>query len=188
MDKKNIIHNIIGYGVFIAILGAVVIARFVCGAMIHVDGMSMSPTFKDGGYVCATIVKDDDTINAGDIVIFKHEGVYLIKRVHATPGEATQPDEVKSIPSLTMKDNEYYVLGDNWENSNDSRYFGAISREDIEFKFNGLYWTRPQVFIGVFIPVILLIAALTIALIPASRTKRSKKPTNVEDVDNASNE
>jgi hypothetical protein len=87
-----------------------------------------------------------------------------------------------------MKDNEYYVLGDNWENSNDSRYFGAISREDIEFKFNGLYWTRPQVFIGVFIPVILLIAALTIALIPASRTKRNKKPTNVEAVDNASNE
>lgn len=182
MDKKRKINTIIGYSVFAILIVLLFVARFTYGTIINVDGMSMYPTFQDGGFVFATILRDNDTVEAGDVVILKEEGVYLIKRVHATPGESTKPDAMKGIPPLTMGEDEYYVLGDNWENSRDSRYFGTISRSDIQFKFSGLYWTRSQMFVGVFIPLVLFIASLTIALIPAERVKRNKTSVNTANV------
>ncbi len=189
MDKKRKINTIIGYCVFATLIALLFVARFMYGTIINVDGVSMYPTFQDGGFVFATMLHDNDTVQTGDVVILEEEGLYLIKRIHAAPGESTRPDVIKGIPALTMGEDEYYVLGDNWENSRDSRYFGAISRSDIKFKFSGLYWTRPQMILGVFIPLILFIASLTIALIPAEKDKRRKTNKNTdEDTENEENE
>lgn len=97
----------------------------------------------------------------GDIIVFKHndtEQSYYIKRVIGLPGERVviknsavyiynqqNPDSFKLneseyLPKTTMtdgeidirlKDNEYYVLGDNRMSSLDSRRFGPIVRESI---------------------------------------------------------
>ena len=40
-------------------------------------------------------------------------------------------DETKS-QIVTLKDNEYFVLGDNREDSLDSRYYGAFSKDKIK--------------------------------------------------------
>lgn len=77
----------------------------------------------------------------------------LIKRVIATAGdtidihdgkvyingEAIEETYIKGITRplgvnypLTLKDGEFFVMGDNRENSSDSRSFGPIKRENIE--------------------------------------------------------
>ena len=97
-------------------------------------------------------------INRFDIVIVKKEkgllkGEELVKRVIALPGETIEykdgalyindqiieedfiSDEVKSIsPRIykqTLKEDQYFVLGDNRDNSLDSSEFGAINKNEI---------------------------------------------------------
>lgn len=41
-------------------------------------------------------------------------------------------DDSERMHSITVPENTYYVMGDNRNNSEDSRYFGVVSHEDIE--------------------------------------------------------
>lgn len=96
-------------------------------------------------------------INRFDIVIVKGEAINehrdVVKRVIGLPNETIRYqdgvlyindvvveekfilDEIKlktdKIEEVTLKDNEYYVLGDNRAISKDSRDFGPIEKDDI---------------------------------------------------------
>ncbi len=178
MDKKFSKKNmwkLIGYGFFALMIIAILCVRFLYGSVIAVSGSSMVPTFQDTDYVFATILQDDDELAVGDIVILEEDGIYLIKRIAAMPGDTLQPDYVKSIPELTMGEDEYYVLGDNWKVSRDSRMFGPISRDDIQFKYAGVHWTRWGMIISLLLPTILFIAQLSIVFIPADKKKKEEK-------------
>ena len=125
---------------------------FPCTAL----GPSMYPTIKpEHIYIASRNVSD---IQRGDIVVFKHDGHRLIKRVIALPGESVQfidkqlyindspfSDSFSSTldkeinegilkKKIVLKDNEYVVLGDNREQSEDSRVFGQIKKENIKGK------------------------------------------------------
>lgn len=85
--------------------------------MIIVEGPSMEPTLMANDYIVCQYYKGD-LPTVGDIVIvapksgdFKNQ--LLVKRV-------------QSIPS-----GKYFVVGDNKENSIDSRSFGSVSEEEI---------------------------------------------------------
>lgn len=60
-------------------------------------------------------------LRVGDVVIFKHGGLQKIKRVRS------------------IKNDKFYLLGDNAPKSTDSRSFGWLSKNMIEAK---IIWPR----------------------------------------------
>lgn len=191
MDKKFLNKNMwkfFGYGFFAVLIIAILCVRFWIGSVIAVSGTSMVPTFQDTDYVFATVVRDDDELNVGDIVILEEDGVYLIKRIAGVPGDTLEADYSKGIPNVSLGEDEYYVLGDNWKVSRDSRMFGPIGRDRIVFKYANVHWTRAGMIISLLIPAILFIAQLSIVFIPADKKKRLVQADAAENAVPASDE
>jgi nickel-type superoxide dismutase maturation protease len=85
--------------------------KYIC------EGKSMNPTLKDGEVV---LVDREAKIQVGDIVIAKH------------PFE--QDSEVVKRVERINERGHYFLVGDNLEESSDSRHFGAVTREYIKGK------------------------------------------------------
>ena len=120
-----------------------------------IQGDSMQPTYHNGQFVL--LDKHTDNFACGDVVAFRCEGVkgVLIKRIAAVPGDTVQISEGilyrNGVPveeawingeityagiaeqPLTLSEGEYFMLGDNYEESKDSRYekIGNISEKNI---------------------------------------------------------
>lgn len=93
----------------------------------YVPTSSMEPTLETGSLILGLRIFDE--LETGDIIIFNHDGAYLVKRIAACEGDTL----VHQDTIVTVPENCFYVLGDNTENSHDSRYWENpfVSYEDV---------------------------------------------------------
>lgn len=133
------------------IIGVLLIKAYIV-MPVQVKGTSMEPTLRENEIMILNKVGYKfNKLKRFDIVVIKLGDERLIKRVIGLPGETIKYEDNKLYvngeyveesflaPSVTtqnfqvkIEDDYYFVLGDNREVSNDSRYFGAVNIKDIE--------------------------------------------------------
>ena len=146
--RENLLYLIAG-GILIAICIALLLFGKICHPTV-VSGSSMYPTFTDGEIV-RTEPYEDQQLNTGDVVVAYLGGKMLIKRVVALPGDtvliregtlyvngiaenASFPEiENAGIAEQTviLSNEEYFLLGDNRNDSADSRIYGPAKKNEI---------------------------------------------------------
>ena len=97
----------------------------------YVPSASMEPTFQAGSFIIGSRFIGDP--GKGDIIVFYHDGKLLVKRIAACPGEIVDRSELSYMtsvpipawddPELVIPEGCYFVLGDNSQDSFDSRYW-----------------------------------------------------------------
>lgn len=105
--------------IFIPVLASIIIIVLFQNVFLlgYVPTASMEPTLKSGSLLLGLRLFDE--LETGDIIIFRHDGSCLVKRIAACEGDTLiHKDTVVTVP-----ENCFYVLGDNTENSHDSRYW-----------------------------------------------------------------
>ena len=58
---------------------------------------------------------------------------------HVFPGSPTMPRD--NLPEIIVPDGYFFMMGDNRDNSNDSRFWGFVPHENIIGKAQFLYWS-----------------------------------------------
>ena len=160
-EEINIVKELLSLIVYIGIvvLGCYLIITFV-GCCSRVDGNSMNDTLNDGDSLWVDKLSytfgDPERF---DVIIFNYdEDTTYVKRIIGLPGETVRIDQNGNIyidekllkenygnepirathlgranQPIQLGEDEYFVLGDNRNNSTDSRWadVGNINREDI---------------------------------------------------------
>ena len=153
--KKNIVKEILSYVIVIVIALLIKIYIFT---PVKVDGDSMYPTLLDGEIMFLNEIGYHlNGVERFDIVVVTKNNKRLIKRVIGLPGETVEykdnilyinGEEVKEefkhgktddfkledIECEIIPEGYYLVLGDNRENSLDSRKIGLVSKKEIKGK------------------------------------------------------
>jgi len=134
-------------------------------ARVRVDGFSMRPTLEDGEFVLVNKMSYRfGEFSRGDIIVFHfpvNPAEDLVKRVIGLPGDhvLVQNNQVFVNGQLlnepyiaqsplysgewTIADGNLFVLGDNRNNSNDSKDWGLLPEDKVVGKAILIYWPPP---------------------------------------------
>lgn len=148
---KERIKDIIPY---VVILLVVILVKHFVASPILVRGDSMDPTLKSGEFMILDKIRYKlKEINRFDIVVINTDNSSLIKRVIGLPFETVEYKDNKLYIngeyvkedflgegvytkdfsySVTLGEDEYFVLGDNRSVSKDSRAFGPVKKSEID--------------------------------------------------------
>lgn len=164
---KEFVKDTAGY--IIVIVLVIFIVNYVVTIQQNV-GQSMEPTLMDGdAFLLNKVTYKVSEVKRGDIIVFKYDDTkYLVKRVIGLPGEKIEfkdnilyindeaykedflpndaittdfkMDNIKGVVDFKIPKNMYFVLGDNRNNSLDSRAIGLINKDDIVGKTSIRIW------------------------------------------------
>ena len=167
--EESMIQNLVNW-----IVDVVVVIAFACylvyavGSRAEVIGSSMSPVLNSGDVVLINrLAYDLGTPDRYDIAVFETENSsHNVKRIIGLPGATVQIKEnlvyINGVPidtdtslgtatiagiaeyPIELGEDEYFLLGDNRESSEDSRSsgIGTIKRDQL----SGKVWLRFQPF------------------------------------------
>lgn len=174
--QESLIVEIFKYAVLALVI--VLPFRIFIAQPFIVSGASMSPTFETGQYlIIDQLSYRFDTPHRGDVVVFKYPNdpdKYFIKRVIGLPGETVEvnggkivikdslagTEQVLTEPYLPktsgdfgnvtekLEPNEYFVMGDNRDQSSDSRQWGPVAERFIVGR--ALVRLLPPSLLGIF--------------------------------------
>lgn len=158
-----------------ALIIVVLVISFIVfvGKPLLVNGDSMKPNFHSGEVVIVDQISfsGQKAIRRGDVVATKFPAdpakTKLIKRVVGLPGEKVEVKNThlfinglplvepyqpqfgeapySEIATLTLKDDEYFLAGDNRPGSSDSRLWGSVTRSDILGRVSFVIWPPASV-------------------------------------------
>lgn len=155
--KKKISKETVGFIIFLI---CIISFTYLCVKYIAqravVSGPSMEPAYQNGNnLIIDKFFYRFNGLKRHDIIVFRDEnGKILIKRIIALPKETVRIDNEGNIyindeilqeeygtevildagiaiQKIQLDEKEYFVLGDNRNNSRDSRVFGPIKEEQI---------------------------------------------------------
>lgn len=150
----KIIKEIIPYLIIIVV---VILIRTFIITPVRVDGASMDKTLENGQIL---LLYKLGSIKRFDIVVLDEEieDEIIIKRIIGMPNDTVEikngkiyvnDEEIEEeyaygqtsdYDKITLKDDEYFILGDNRPISKDSRYFGPVKEDEIIGKIIFRLW------------------------------------------------
>jgi signal peptidase I len=145
--------------------------------VVEVSGRSMMPTLRDGErYLVDRFYYQAGGLKRDDVVVLERDGEELVKRLVGMPGDrlalvmgpdrevyelanlttgqkgrlGATPDGTLRPVEVTVPAGQYFVLGDNWWRSDDSRSFGPVPRQSIHgvlrtFTLNRAFPRQPAI-------------------------------------------
>ena len=149
MKRRSLVTGIIG----LLLVSLLLLQPY---KLVVVVGRSMLPTLKGGQILLA---KKTNKFERGDIVVIREEDNIIIKRIKYLPEEyyysvldfdtaemiliendfrdmmfGIEKYGLENIKEYKLAKNSYFVLGDNSAESDDSRRFGPIHKDQIMYK------------------------------------------------------
>ncbi|HEX3184915.1 MAG TPA: signal peptidase I [Pyrinomonadaceae bacterium] len=149
-------------------LSCVILLTAACSAVVpqpvKVEGIAMLPALREGDRII--IDRNFDKLERGDIVVFyfpMDQRKSYLKRIIALPNDTVEIREGqvfinralinepyidpqlnithRSSPEIKLTPDQYYVMGDNRDNSSDSRIWGPLDRKFIYGKYVKKYYS-----------------------------------------------
>ncbi|MEK7576547.1 MAG: signal peptidase I [Patescibacteria group bacterium] len=149
------------FRILVISLLVVIPIRFFVAQPFIVRGASMEPNFYDGEYLVVDEIKYRfNAPERGEVIVFRYPNdpkQFFIKRIIGLPGETVNLEgghveivslkdkktivlnesyidpKILTVPdrTVTLKEGEYFVLGDNRLSSSDSRVWGVLPYQNI---------------------------------------------------------
>lgn len=155
--KENVFKEVLKFSLIAILIVAPI--RFYIAQPFIVSGESMQPTFDNKQYLIVDQLSYRlSEPQRGQVIIFKYPNnpsVFFIKRIIGLPKETIEmqsgklmiknallpggffieepyiKESISDTFSITLGDNEYFVLGDNRMHSSDSRIWGPLDKKFI---------------------------------------------------------
>ena len=172
MDFREIIEFFKDAFKYIVVVVVVLVLFIFVVGLQQVVGPSMNPTLKEGDIIIVNkLLYNIGKPDRNDIVVLMQDEKYMVKRIVGLPGEYVEYKDdlvivngekfketfidlnevhtnnfsIKDLGYDVIPEGKYLVLGDNRENSLDSRDYGLVDESEIVGKAWMRIWPFKQV-------------------------------------------